>query len=158
MHLHHCFKKNNSNKFFTFEKMKKERLLLFVLYALFIGTAAYHKLTGNIPPDWFVSKFESTFLNILPSGTSVAFIIIILLEVIIPILFLIGIFKGEWKNDILPLKSFSRWAFLLTLVLFLILTFGSFLVQDYDNGFQDFVYFITTYLTIHFSFKEKHVD
>jgi hypothetical protein len=138
--------------------MKKERLLLFILYAVFIGTAAYHKLTGNIPPDWFLSKFESTFLNKIPGGITVSFIFIILLEVVIPILFLIGIFKGEWKIDILPSKSVSRWALLLTLVLFLVLTFGSFLVQDYDNGFQDFIYFITTYLAIHFSFKENQVN
>jgi hypothetical protein len=48
--------------------------------------------------------------------------------------------------------------FLTCYVLFLTLTFGSFLVQDYDNGFKDFLYFVGILVIENVVFSTKTSD
>ena len=110
-----------------------------------MGTAAYHKLLGDFPPEWFVRKFENTFFGAIPSGLTIAFGSIVLLEVAIPVIFLIALIKKQFALNSDEKLNFLRVGFLLTLLLFVMLTFGSFLVQDYDNGFKDFLYFVGVY-------------
>jgi hypothetical protein len=121
--------------------MKLERLLIQIMFTVLLGTAAYHKLIGEIPPNWFLNKFSSSFLSAIPFGLHISFVIILFLEVIIPFLFLLSIIKKEFTSE---KYTFSSIGFNLALILFIILVFGSFLVQDYENGFIDFVYFTAT--------------
>lgn len=48
--------------------MKIERLLVIILLMVLMGTAAYHKLLGEFPPEWFVRKFDNTFISAIPNG------------------------------------------------------------------------------------------
>ena len=122
-----------------------ERICIYLLYTLLGSVAAYHKLNGNIPPQWFFEKFQNTFLHTIPYGLNLSFLIIILLEIAIPIVFLVALVSQEFRTD--SKQRFSTLGFRLSLVLFLVLFFGSFLVQDYENGFLDFMYFaVTIYL------------
>jgi hypothetical protein len=113
-----------------------------------LGVPVVHKLLAPIPPQWFISKYTGTAIDIVPFGIALSFGIIIILEVIGPLLFCIGLIKKEISTG---QYKYITWGFKTTQILFLILTFGSFLVQDYDNGFKDFLYlFAVTVLELFF--------
>jgi hypothetical protein len=118
-------------------RIKKQLALLLLIIILL--TPALHKLTDSIPPDWFVGKFEKSLLGIIPGGLTFSYYLIISLELIGPILFMISMLLMFQKK---PYQRFLSFGFLSCYFLFIILAFGSFLVQDYDNGFKDFMYFI----------------
>lgn len=129
--------------------MKFERLLIFILFISLAGVAAIHKVVSSVPPNWFVNKFQDSFLGSFPGGISGSFILITLLEFTIAVLFIIAILRKEFL-DTSDFK-FANYGFLATLSLFVILFFGSFLVQDYNNGFKDFTYFaLTLWMKSHF--------
>lgn len=119
------------------ELIKKQIILLLLVFILLVP--AIHKLMGAIPPDWFVTKFEHSLIGILPGGISLAYLLIILLEIVGPILILGAMLQILRKQ---AYKKLLSAGFLIYYILFLVLTFGSFLVQDYDNGFKDFIYFV----------------
>jgi hypothetical protein len=126
-----------------------ERILILLLYISLAGIAGIHKLLGDFPPSWFYDKFKDTFLNWMPGGIWLSFVLIVVLEIAIAVLFSIALIKGEFKSQ--AKQTFSSFGFIASLALFVILFFGSFLVQDYDNGFNDFVYFgVTVYLMNYF--------
>ena len=131
-----------------------ERILILVLYISLAGIAGIHKLLGDFPPAWFYGKFKETFLNALPSGIWLSFVLIVVLEIAIAVLFSIALIKGEFKSQ--AKQTFSYFGFIALLVLFVILFFGSFVVQDYDNGFNDFVYFgVTVFLMKYYLIENK---
>ncbi|MFT6802707.1 MAG: hypothetical protein ACI9GM_001473 [Salibacteraceae bacterium] len=92
-----------------------------------------------IPPPWFIDKFSPSLISIFPFGVTFAYCFIILLELTGPIILFIGGIKNVYHKKGNSLISIG---FTICYVLFLTLTFGSFLVQDYSNGFNDFMYFI----------------
>ncbi len=116
----------------------KKQLALILLIVLLI-VPAIHKLTDQIPPDWFTGKFKDSLIGDLPGGIHFSYYLIILLELLGPAFFIVGLSQKLLKQDS---QRFISLGFLLCYILFLILTFGSFLVQDYDNGFKDFIYFV----------------
>ena len=126
-----------------------ERVCIYLLYTLLGSVAVYHKLIGTIPPKWFLEKFQNTFLITIPTGLNLSFIIIVLLEIAIPVSFLVALVSQEFRSD--SKQRFSTLGFRLSLVLFLVLFFGSFLVQDYENGFLDFMYFAVTIYLMRFT-------
>lgn len=132
-----------------------ERILILVLYISLAGIAGIHKLLGDFPPAWFYGKFKETFLNAITGGIWLSFVLIVVLEIAIAVLFSIALIKGEFKSQ--AKQTFSRFGFLASLALFVILFFGSFLVQDYDNGFNDFVYFGVTIFLMKYFMSGKDV-
>ncbi len=131
-----------------------ERILILLLYISLAGIAGIHKLLGDFPPAWFYGKFKETFLNALPNGIWLSFVLIVVLEIAIAVLFSIALIKGEFKSQ--AKQTFSYFGFIALLVLFVILFFGSFIVQDYDNGFNDFVYFgVTVFLMKYYLIENK---
>jgi hypothetical protein len=122
---------NSSNQTF--------RLLTVILVIIASGLPAVNKLTGDIPPEWFVAKFSPSIIGKIPMGVILSYIVIVGLEVVTPLLFIVGVFRKEWKMN-MP-SDYTNKGFLLLLTLFVILTFGSFLVEDYSNAFKDFMYF-----------------
>jgi hypothetical protein len=130
-----------------------ERILILLLYISLAGIAGIHKLLGDFPPTWFFEKFKGSFLNWVPGGIWLSFVLIVILEISIAILFSIALIKGEFKAQ--AMQTFSYFGFIASLALFVILFFGSFLVQDYDNGFNDFVYFGVTVFLMNYFMEEK---
>ena len=117
-----------------------ERLLVALLLSLLGLVAGVHKLLGDFPPAWFEGKFSESLIGMVPGGIALSFGIIVLLELAIPALFCAAIVKREHQQE--GLGRFAGLSFNIALILFIVLFFGSFLVQDYDNGFQDFLYFV----------------
>jgi hypothetical protein len=131
------------------------RILILLLYISLAGIAGVHKIFGDFPPTWFYEKFKDTFLNWIPGGLWFCFTVIVLLELAIAVLFSMALIKGEFKRK--GESTFSNYGFFASLGLFVILFFGSFLVQDYDNGFNDFVYFgLTVFLMKYFQNPEEN--
>jgi hypothetical protein len=132
-----------------------ERIFILLLYISLAGIAGIHKLIGDFPPTWFYGKFKETFLNAIPGGIWLSFVLIVVLELAIALLFMIAFIKGEFKSQ--AKQTFSHFGFLASLALFVVLFFGSFLIQDYDNGFNDFLYFGVTVFLMKYFMNEKIV-
>ena len=131
--------------------MIKRQLSLFLL-TLILLVPALHKVLDKIPPNWFVAKFNNSIIGMVPGAILTSYYLIILLELTAPILFLIGLIQLNRNKKSMLFISFG---FLICYFLFLTLTFGSFLVQDYDNGFRDFFYFIGVMLIERFHFNKE---
>lgn len=131
-------------------KMKKQISLLLLILLLLVP--AIHKLMAQIPPDWFMGKFEESLIAKIPGGLHLSFYLILLLEIIGPLFLLIALAQMNLKR---AYSQFLGWGFTVYYGLFLLLTFGSFLVQDYDNGFKDFMYFIGVMVIERFYFSKE---
>jgi hypothetical protein len=126
-----------------------EKVLIILLYIALGATTGIHKILGPFPPNWFREKFSDSIIGWVPGGIELSFGIIVFLELAIAGLFTIALIKREFAIG--TPKIYSQLGFYFSLLLFLILFFGSFLIQNYDNGFFDFVYFgVTLYLMRYF--------
>lgn len=133
--------------------MQMQKVLIILLYIALGLTTGMHKLLGPFPPDWFRDKFSDSLIGWVPGGIELSFGIIVFLELAIAGLFTIALVRREFAIG--SEKTYSRFGFNASLLLFLILFFGSFLVQNYDNGFFDFVYFGTTIYLMRLYLKEE---
>lgn len=137
-------------------KLKINKILLIQLFYLSLsGITALQKIIPLEIPRWFINKFQDSLIGKVPYGLAISFLIITILESSISLLILISIIKKEFKtiNQI----RFFNMALDLSLILFLVLFFGSFLANDYENGALDFIYFIGTYF-ISQKFNSKKVN
>jgi predicted tellurium resistance membrane protein TerC len=130
-----------------------KRLFILLTYAFLGGITGIQKIMGEFPPKWYIDKYSATLINWVPGGVMISFLIIVLLELAIASLFVLALLKGEFKESQTP--KFSIWGFQVSLLLFLVLFFGSFLAQSYDNGFMDFGYFAFTIFLMSFFEKAK---
>jgi len=130
-----------------------KRLFILLTYAFLGGITGIQKIMGEFPPKWYIDKYSATLINWVPGGVMISFLIIVLLELAIASLFVLALLKGEFKESQTP--KFSIWGFQVSLLLFLVLFFGSFLAQSYDNGFMDFGYFAFTIYLMSFFEKAK---
>jgi hypothetical protein len=117
-------------------------LLIQLLFLSLAGITAFQKISGLAIPEWFIHKFENSFINLIPFGITISFIVITLLETSIAICMVFSLIKREYKLD--SERVNLNFGLDLALVLFLVLFFGSFLVGDYENGALDFLYFLGT--------------
>lgn len=115
------------------------RHLILILLIIILLIPGIHKLTDQFPPEWFIGKFQDSIIGKVPGGLAISFTIIVFLEVLAPLFLIASIVQSLLKKDS---EKFRTYGFTIYYVLFIILTFGSFLVQDYDNGFKDFLYFV----------------
>ena len=130
-----------------------KRLFILLTYAFLGGITGIQKIMGEFPPKWYIDKYSATLINWVPGGVMISFLIIVLLELAIASLFVLALLKGEFKESQTP--KYAKWGFMAALLLFLILFFGSFLAQSYDNGFMDFGYFAFTIYLMSFFEKAK---
>lgn len=115
-------------------------VLIQFLFLSLAGITAYQKISGLVIPEWFSNKFQDSMIGFIPFGIPLSFIIITILETSIAICMIVSLLKREYKVD--ANKVSLNLGLDLSLVLFVILFFGSFLVGDYENGALDFLYFI----------------
>jgi predicted tellurium resistance membrane protein TerC len=130
-----------------------KRLFILLTYAFLGGITGIQKIMGEFPPKWYIDKYSATLINWVPGGVMISFLIIVLLELAIASLFVLALLKGEFKESQTP--KYAKWGFMAALLLFLILFFGSFIAQSYDNGFMDFGYFAFTIYLMSFFEKAK---
>ncbi len=114
-------------------------LLTQLLFLALSGITAWQKISGLTVPEWFLKKFESSIFGMVPIGIPFAFYTIVLLETAIALVFIVSLFNMEFKNNVD--RKWLCFGLDLSMLLFLVLFFGSFLVSDYSNGALDFMYF-----------------
>jgi len=114
------------------------------MYFALSATTAYQKIVEFKVPEWFAHKFENSFIGLIPFGIPFSFIVIAILESTIAVSMIVSILNKEFRED--SKKVVYNLGLDLSLILFIILFFGSFLVGDYSNGALDFMYFIGTLL------------
>ena len=119
-----------------------QRILILTIYLCLSAITGLQKVTGNLPPEWFVKKFEHTLINLFPGSLSLSYLIIVILELLAAFFFLMALVKREFKSE--SSVRFTDLGFHTCLLLFTVLFFGSFLAQDYENGFMDLGYFVMT--------------
>lgn len=102
------------------------------------GIPGIHKLLGQYPPNWFKEMFKNSIIDIFPHSITFSFLIIIFLEILGASLFLLALLKKEY---ITKKYTYTNIGISTYLILFTILLFGSFIIENYDNGFKDFIYF-----------------
>ena len=85
---------------------------IFLIQLLFLslaGITAFQKISGLEIPEWFIHKFENSFINLIPFGITFSFIVITLLETIITIdeisITFIVIMFFLYKNTVFWVKS-----------------------------------------------------
>ncbi len=133
--------------------LKKQLSLLLLVLLLLIP--AIHKINATIPAEWFVNKFEKSLIGSFSWGIPMSYYLIIFLEITGPFFILLSMFLILFKKKY---STCLHIGFMIYYILFVILTFGSFLVQDYDNGFKDFIYFIgIMFIEQHYFREEKTV-
>lgn len=117
-------------------------VLIQLLFLSLAGLTAFQKISELTIPEWFVNKFQDSMIGSIPFGIPLSFILIALFETSIAICMVVSLLRKEYKFD--SDKASLNLGLDLSLVLFVILFFGSFLVGDYENGALDFLYFIGT--------------
>ena len=117
-------------------------ILVQLLYLSLAGITAWQKISGLAVPHWFQQKFENSIINFVPYGIRISFLLITFLELSIALIMIYSLVKQEYKLQ--EEKLVFNLGLDLSMILFLLLFFGSFLVGDYDNGALDFLYFIGT--------------
>jgi hypothetical protein len=119
--------------------------LIYLLMTCVAGIPAVHKVLGDFPPEWFQRSFEPSVFGKIPNGVALAFSCVLFIELLTAVLFL-RLLVGEVLGKSTSGRSIHA-AFGSALVMFFILFFGSFLIENYDNGFKDFLYFaVVVYL------------
>jgi hypothetical protein len=132
-----------------------QRILILTVYLSLSAITGIQKLAGNFPPEWFVQKFQQTLIHLFPGGLILSYAIIVGLELFAAICFLLALIKREFIAE--KSSLFTGIGFNTCLLLFTVLFFGSFLAQDYENGFMDLGYFVfTVFLQRNFA-SEKQV-
>ena len=117
-------------------------ILVQLLYLSLAGITAWQKISVLAVPHWFQQKFENSIITFVPYGISISFLLITFLELSIALIMIYSLVKQEYKLQ--EEKLVFNLGLDLSMILFLLLFFGSFLVGDYDNGALDFLYFIGT--------------
>ena len=94
-------------------------LLIQLLFLSLAGITAFQKISGLAIPEWFIHKFENSFINLIPFGITFSFIVITLLETSIAICMIFSLIKRECKLD--SERVNLNFGLDLALVLFLVL-------------------------------------
>jgi len=133
--------------------MKPDRFLSLLLLICVMGIPGIHKLCGDFPPAWFVGKFGPSLIGQVPAGIFAGYLVITVLELGAAALFVAGLVLSFGKHGIAPKAVHA--GFDTTLAVFVVLVFGSFLVEDYNNGFMDCLYFVGVVVLKRAYFGEK---
>ena len=116
------------------------------------GIPGTHKLLGKYPPNWFHQMFKGSPLDFFPNSITFSFLIIVFLELLGASLFFLALLNKEYKTQKL---TYTNIGFMVYLILFTCLFFGSFIIENYDNGFKDFIYFSSIIIIQKLIFNNK---
>ena len=119
-------------------------LAINLLFLMVWGFAGISKVRDGVP-SWFDGKFGKTFLGSFP-GLSATFWLLTLSELLAFGLMIAALVRLEFlerkSTTLLPL------ALVWSLLVFLQLGFGQWLTDDFNGGFQQFMYFTGTLVAL----------
>jgi len=117
-----------------------------LLFLLLWGFAAIGKVRGGVP-SWFDSKFGSTILAKFP-GVSLSFWLLTGAELLALLLAAIAFVRFEFLGRCRP--TFLTAALTWSLLVFVSLAFGQWLIADFNGANQIFIYFGITLFALHY--------
>lgn len=127
-----------------------------ILYIITFGLASLEKLTTVSIPQDFLNQFGGTWMNAFPGGLFVAYYGLALLETTALALFLISFFLKEWLRE--SDKVFLKSALILSLFIFIALSYGLRLTEAYGGTANAFFYFGVTLFALYLSEKESETS
>lgn len=120
------------------------------------GLASMNKWMTSGLPDDFISQFGDTWLNIFPWGLSLTYYFLALLEGTAFVLFIISAAKMEWlKNSD---KIYLRLGLLLSMFIFIVLSYGLRLTEQFGGTANAFFYFGVTLFALFLAEREAVVS
>lgn len=123
---------------------------------LFLVTFGLTSLSKWIPggvPEGFLERFGDTWMNLLPGGLAVPFYTIAVTETVAFVFFILSFFRLEWLKS--SDKMYMRLGLILSLFIFVILTYGLRLVGDHGGAANTFFYFGVTLFALYLTEKES---
>jgi hypothetical protein len=113
------------------------------------GFAAIGKVMSGMP-SWFPGKFDKTFLGTFP-GLTATFWLLALSELLALTLAVAALARLEFleRKPVAFLPAALAWS----LFVFVQLSFGQWLTNEFNGAFQQFMYFSGTLLALQFVMK-----
>lgn len=136
-------------------------LLLLPLYAVFFYTMAlpgWAKIFGGQQViDRYVTMFKDSFVAALPGGTPLVIYALGILELAVPVLLLISLLKGEFRQS--AAKTWLSYTLVLSIFTFTILCFGLAILFNFA-GSANLVFYpiFTLLLLVNLNPSRKHAS
>jgi hypothetical protein len=119
-----------------------------LLFIILWGCAGWSKVSSG-KPAWFNDKFGGTFLAKFP-GLDATFWLLTVGEVLGFLLALAALARGEFLRAQRP-PPLLLWTLAWSLFLFVQLSLGQWLTNDFNSAAQLFAYFAGTLVSFHFA-------
>lgn len=126
------------------------------LYLVTFGLASLDKWTPVQIPDGFTNRFGDTWMALLPGGLALPYYTIAISETLIFVLFFLSLFRLEWLKG--SDKMYMRLGLILSLFVFVTLSYGLRLTGDFDGTANAFFYFGVTLFALYLTEKEAATD
>lgn len=119
-------------------------LLLYGMYFVIFGTAAFSKFSAGGVPPWFLAQFEKSALNAFPGALTLEFYSIAILEAAV----CLGLLGSLLRREPLPgrERTLLRASLVVACVIFVILSVGLRLTGDFNTASQVYLYFCGTFV------------
>lgn len=117
-----------------------------LLYLTTFGLASLRKWQAGGVPDHFREQFGESWLAILPGDLALPYYTIAVVESLIVVLFVISLFRMEWKQS--ASKKFLTYGLILSLFTFVILAYGLRLSGQFQATANAFFYFGCTLIAL----------
>lgn len=134
-------------------------LKLIAIQCLFLATfglASYAKLVPIGIPESFTAQFADTWINWFPGGIFAAYYTLALLETAAFVFFIISIYRLEFLKT--HSKFYLKAGLILSLIIFVLLTYGLRLTGQFQGTANTFFYFGVTLFALYVVEKEEPKD
>jgi hypothetical protein len=126
------------------------------LYMVTFGLASLAKWSPGGIPEGFTNRFGDTWMALLPGALVLPYYTIAISETLIFALFFLSLFRLEWLNG--SDKMYMRLGLILSLFVFVILSYGLRLTGDFGGAANTFFYFGVTLFALYLTEKETTAD
>lgn len=130
-------------------------LPLYLMLFYTMGLPGYAKLFNapSVLPR-YEKMFSGSIIAHMPGGTSVMIQVMGIMELVVALLILFSLLKGEFK--LYESKKYLRSALLLAIVTFSMLCFGLLVINNYQGALNLVFYAVFTFLLLLLTYKWRH--
>jgi len=126
------------------------------LFLVTFGLASLSKWKEGGVPGHFIDQFGDTWLASLPGDLVIPFYTIAILETFAFAMFILSVFRMEWQK--VSDKMYLRLGLILSLFIFVILSYGLRLVGEFGGAANTFFYFGVTLIALYMAEKHQNRD
>lgn len=135
--------KGTSNK--TLNNLCLLPLYLLLLYTM--GLPGWAKIFGGTEVTAkYNDMFKDTFIALLPGGTPMMILVLGILELLVPLLLLVSLLKGEFRKS--AEKKWLSWSLVLTVLTFTMLCFGLTILFNFAGSVNLAFYALFTFFIL----------